>query len=67
MVLRPNQSRAEVGRDERRMSMSEAYCNWCQKELRDIAEHEQEQCDKNKQKCDDCPNLEYKGNDNSEV
>ena len=40
--------------------MAEAYCNWYQKNLRDIVEHEQEQCQENKQKCDECPCLEFK-------
>lgn len=40
--------------------MQEAYCRWYEKGLRDIAEHEQEQCDKNKQKCDGCPNLDFR-------
>ena len=40
--------------------MVEAYCNWHQKNLRDVAEHEQEQYEENKQKCDECLCLEFK-------
>lgn len=43
--------------------MAEAYCNWYQKNLRDVAEHEQQQCQETKQECDKCPCLEFKENE----
>lgn len=35
----------------------EAYCRWHEKPLREVAEHEQEQCYKNGMYCDGCDNL----------
>ena len=37
--------------------MTEAYCRWYEKPMRELAEHEQEQCTENGQQCDKCPDL----------
>lgn len=36
------------------------YCRWYDKDLRDVTEHEQEECEKNGQDCRDCPELKAK-------
>ena len=40
--------------------MQRVYCRWYDKELRDVAEHEQEHCSENGQDCTDCQYLEVK-------
>lgn len=34
-----------------------AYCRWYEKDLREVAEYEQENCNENGQMCDKCPYL----------
>ncbi len=43
----------EEGEDMRK----EAYCRWYDKTLKDVAEHEQEQCYMNGKQCMDCDDL----------
>ena len=44
-------------KEGRKEKMKEAYCRWYEKPMRELAEHEQEQCAENGQKCEDCPDL----------
>ena len=37
--------------------MQEAYCRWYEKAMKNLTEHEQEQCAENGQLCDGCPDL----------
>lgn len=37
-----------------------AYCMWFDKFLRDVAEHEMEQCQEHEQDCDHCDNLTFR-------
>lgn len=37
--------------------MKEAYCRWYGRFMRDLAEHQQEQCEEYGQKCDNCQDL----------
>lgn len=34
-----------------------AYCRWYEKNMQDVTEHEQQQCEENGQDCDGCPDL----------
>lgn len=34
-----------------------AYCRWYEKEMRDVTEHERQQCEENGQDCNECPDL----------
>lgn len=34
-----------------------AFCRWHEKEMRDLTEHEQQQCEESGQHCDQCPDL----------
>ena len=43
-----------------------AYCRWYDKEMRDVTEHEQEQCAENGQDCSNCPDVVLKNADNEE-
>lgn len=36
---------------------NEAFCRWHDKQLRDVTEVQQEQCEENGQQCDGCPDL----------
>lgn len=40
--------------------MGKAYCMWFDKFLKDVAEHEMEQCQEHEQDCDHCGNLTFK-------
>lgn len=40
--------------------MSELFCEWWDKCLEDVTEHEQEECEKNGQNCLDCIELTTK-------
>jgi len=37
--------------------MKEAYCRWHQKTMRELTEHEQENCETYGMKCEDCQDL----------
>lgn len=37
--------------------MGKAYCRWYEKPMQELAEHEQEQCEENGQRCENCPDL----------
>ena len=37
--------------------IQEAYCRWYEKAMKNLTEHEQEQCAENGQQCDGCPDL----------
>ena len=43
--------------DSRTMS---SFCRWYEKDMEDITEHEQEQCEENGQDCRECPDLMIK-------
>lgn len=34
-----------------------AFCRWYEKDMKDLSEHEQEQCAENGQDCNECPDL----------
>lgn len=34
-----------------------AFCRWYEKDMKDLSEHEQEQCAENGQDCSECPDL----------
>ena len=34
-----------------------AFCRWYEKDMKDLSEHEQEQCAENGQDCKECPDL----------
>lgn len=34
-----------------------AFCRWYEKDVKDLSEHEQEQCAENGQDCCECPDL----------
>lgn len=36
------------------------FCRWYGKDMEDVAEHEQEQCEENGQDCSECPDLMIK-------
>ncbi len=36
------------------------FCRWYEKDMEDITEHEQEQCEENGQDCRECPDLMIK-------
>ena len=36
------------------------FCRWYEKDVEDITEHEQEQCEENGQDCRECPDLMIK-------
>ncbi len=38
-----------------------AFCRWYEKDMENIAEHEQERCKEYGQECYDCPDLIIKG------
>lgn len=40
--------------------MIKQYCLWHDKELENVAEHEAEQCARDKMDCDNCGNLKFK-------
>jgi len=40
--------------------MGKAYCMWFDKFLKDVAEHEMEQCQEHEQDCDRCGNLTFR-------
>lgn len=40
--------------------MQRAYCRWYEKELENVTEQEQYQCDENGQDCADCPDRAFK-------
>lgn len=37
--------------------MFQAFCRWYNVPMKDLAEHEQEQCEENGQQCEGCPDL----------
>lgn len=41
----------------------EAYCRWYGKEMKDVTEHEQQQCEENGQNCALCPDRVDKENE----
>lgn len=47
--------------------MQTAYCEWYDKKMNDVAEHEQEQCRENGQDCTDCPDLVLKEYDEEDL
>lgn len=40
-----------------------AFCRWYEKDMKNLTEHEQEQCKENGQNCFDCPDLAEKRNE----
>lgn len=36
------------------------YCEWYDKKIQDLTEHEEEQCEENGQDCADCPDRVFK-------
>lgn len=41
-------------------SRHEWFCRWYGKDMEDVTEHEQEQCEENGQDCRECPDLVIK-------
>ena len=37
--------------------MKKMFCRWYEKDMENLAEHEQEQCNENGQDCGNCPDL----------
>ena len=47
--------------------MNEAYCLWHDKELKDVAEWQQDQCSDKEMKCDNCNFLATKEDKEKEI
>lgn len=39
------------------------FCRWYGKDMEDVTEHEQEQCEENGQDCRECPDSDFDGTD----